>query len=114
HIYGQLGAIPEVSGADGLAYGSTLTPDAVRTAAAGLRIIHENPTADQPVAQAREILETAHRVYFLGFGFHAANLERLGVPSSCAGKRVYASAKGVSSPEWELIQRRFGINLEID
>lgn len=100
HLHGDLG------GADGVTQAVEnrapyIRRDFVEQAAAGLRIIHEG-SPDAVYARAHEWLGWAKRVYFLGFGYHHTNLERLSL-----GKVVLTHD---GSPRWhQIVGSGFGM-----
>jgi hypothetical protein len=47
-----------------------------------MRVVHEDITdRDKDFAQAKTLLKEAKRVYLMGFGFGAKNVERIDLPS---------------------------------
>lgn len=84
HLYGQLGRlpwqqkslplVPYDAGAGSSSYGLR-----IKNAAESIHIIHEyeDVEEDPNFKAAHKLLREAHRVYFLGFGFNALNVERL-------------------------------------
>jgi hypothetical protein len=85
HVYGSLGRlgwqsddpenpVPKVN------YGAAINKDTVISAASCIRIISEK-NEDLPIEfqQARDWIKEAKAVYFLGFGYHELNMQRLGV-----------------------------------
>ncbi len=82
HVHGSLGPLDWQSRPTGLpsvSYDSGMGPDIIKLAAQNIKIIHED-TADTPeFTQARNLLLNSTRVFFLGFGYHPANLKRLGI-----------------------------------
>ena len=79
HVYGSLGDLP-VYGGTGRAYSPELEPYEDILISAASRIHIANRDGDEPpdFQRARELLESAHRIVFLGFGFHEENVDRLG------------------------------------
>ena len=77
HVYGQLGPMPWQVG--GRVYTVRASAKEVRAVAQAISIYGEpdREEATAQFAQAREALAMASNIYFLGFGFHEANLERL-------------------------------------
>jgi hypothetical protein len=102
HLYGQLGGLPSLSG-EGLEFGAPLNPEVVRKAADGIQIIHEDVAKNPNFQRAHELLGTAERVCFLGFGYDQTNLERLSHYKSPSGQLVIGSAKGFTNRERQLI-----------
>ncbi len=49
-----------------------------KKAASSIIVLHESNTESQEFKKAREIIRKAQQLFFLGFGYHEANLTRLG------------------------------------
>jgi hypothetical protein len=75
HLHGELG-VYEPLNPKSLGYGSQVTVNTIRQAAAGIRIIHE-VQADERFERAQDALNEAEVVCFLGFGYAAENMARL-------------------------------------
>lgn len=111
HVHGQLGRLGTIvdDGKGTIPYGSPVmsTPDAMRIAIREISVIHSvNPTTSAFVA-ARRALEEAERIYFLGFGYNATNLDRLQIfrKKWTAERRmkciVRGTSLGLSAREWK-------------
>ena len=81
HVHGQLGLLPwqAKNGASTNAYGASLTRERLIEAASGIKIIFE-AGANEEFPRARKAIETADYIFFLGFGYHEENMQRLGMP----------------------------------
>lgn len=81
HLYGKLGLLPwEAKKKEEYSreYDSKILPHLLRKSAKSLKIIYDKLELDnQEFKQARQLLISARKIYFLGFGFHKENLERL-------------------------------------
>jgi hypothetical protein len=81
HLYGKLGLLPwEKTDSDDYAreYNPSITPHYLRKSSSSLKIIYDKvDEKDLEFKQARQLLQTATKIYFLGFGFHKDNLLRL-------------------------------------
>jgi hypothetical protein len=107
HLHGQLGTLSDYDGKK-IAFGAAIDAQAVRRAAAGIQIIHED-IKDKPQFQtAHQILSQAERICFLGFGYDQTNLERLSSGVELGNKVVIGSAKGITPMESDLIQQLLG------
>jgi hypothetical protein len=74
-------------------------------------VIHEGADTEQ-FATAKKHIEWAQRVYFLGFGYHATNLGRLGVPESLKAKSpICGTTYGLTDQELYLVNKRLGRKL---
>jgi hypothetical protein len=74
HVYGSLGDERFVEDPFNRSHPS---PEEVRRAAERLRILHEETTEAQYLAQAVGLLNEASVICFLGYGFHDLNNRRL-------------------------------------
>ena len=85
HLYGKLGMLPwEIIKKDDYSrnYNSEISPPILRRSSKSLKIIHDQVLPDnEDFRQARKILGNARRIYFLGFGYHTENLDRLKIRS---------------------------------
>ena len=108
HPYGQLGSLPGQGGQE-RPYDTTLTPEILRKAMDGIRIVSE--TADQ-TAQFRDahaLIREAQEIVFLGFGYHRENVERLELERHLpAPARVTGTVVGFTTSEFnENVQSLF-------
>jgi hypothetical protein len=114
HVHGRLGSLPwQESG--GFPYGDGNSLARVREAAAGIRIIHEADGKTEPFNLAREALRQARYVFFLGFGFHRLNVERLGLPFEKIPRfngdekwHLSGTCYGFTSTEHSILRERLG------
>lgn len=82
-----------------------------REVAAGIRIVHEDESAEYSVAH--KWLREAEAIYFLGFGYHPTNVERLNL-AGLASRSVWKRCKGTAY-EMEAAERaRALIALKLD
>ncbi len=80
HLHGRLGALPWQDGPS-RPYEPSFDQQTLRTAADSIKIIHEDISdgRDADFAKAKDLLITADQVIFMGFGYNAMNVERLGI-----------------------------------
>ncbi len=105
HVYGQLGYLPWQKTEPRRPYDASRDPKDVQIAGAGIKIIHEEH--DLQFRAAHSILQSAKRVYFLGFGYHPVNMERLDIPS-IATNHMKGTAFGLGSAEQQRARNLFG------
>lgn len=77
HVHGILGALPWQEGRVKRAYGPDASPEEKMESAKMIRIVHEEADEKHAFADAWKALQDAQRIYFLGFGYNEANLQRL-------------------------------------
>jgi len=81
HLYGKLGLLPwERQKNDDYTrnYNPEITPHILRKSSGSLKIIYDKVEPDDAdFKQAKQLLKNARKIYFMGFGFHKDNLDRL-------------------------------------
>jgi hypothetical protein len=107
HIHGLLGELPDF-GSPSRPFSDQLTPDSIRTAAAGIKVLHEGAATDPAVQEARQLLGWAEVIRFLGFGYNADNMERLALQTALARKSVMGSTIGMEDEEVKQAVSRTG------
>lgn len=106
HVHGQLGALRCLSSdGEGRPYEPTVDSVALQKCIQEIKIIHEAPEEDTEFARARDTLSKAQRICFLGFGYHPANIERLGV-LEVTGRPMHGSAYGLADAEQQQVISR--------
>jgi hypothetical protein len=80
HLHGTIGRLPW-QGDSSRPYSRFVTPETIELSAEGIRVIHESTANDATFKAARALLAAADSVIFLGFGYHADNLDRIGFKS---------------------------------
>lgn len=102
HVYGQLGALDwQSTDRDQIReYGTSDYPNNIKKAASGIKIVSEAESNDTPaLLQARKLIMKSDRIIFLGFGYHAENMDRLKLPLENALKFFGGSAMGLTETE---------------
>lgn len=108
HVYGKV--LPTDFGStDTPSYGSKtglLTCPRVAAGAERLRIVGEKgPSTDRdPFSLARQQLEEAKRICFLGFGYHESNLKPLKLHRKQPDAEVFGSAMGLGRDKRDFIE----------
>jgi hypothetical protein len=107
HPYGTVGPLPWQRQIGGIEFGDEPSPAGLLEVASQLKTFTEgtDPDASHIVAIRESMLE-AKIVVFLGFAFHRLNMQLL-IPSirpSGSPPRVFATAKGMSKSDSELVQ----------
>ena len=79
HLHGRLGCLPWQNGEGVVPYGDpTIDKQVMKTLLNEIKVVHEDITdgRDKEFTRAKVLLGEAERVYLLGFGFGARNVER--------------------------------------
>ena len=83
HLYGKLALLPwekTILSDYTREYSPEITPHFLRKSSTSLKIIYDKVDPNDPdFKKAKLLLRGARKIYFLGFGYHADNLERLGI-----------------------------------
>jgi hypothetical protein len=80
HLYGKLGALPWENSFNEYSrdYSPIVYPHHLRRSSKDLKIIYDRFDENNPeFKKAKMLMSAARRIYFLGFGYHNDNLERL-------------------------------------
>ena len=118
HLYGQLGELwEEAQSENSVPFGGVQDADeykqqlALKKAASGIRIIHDNFLGEQ-FDLPRKLLEEAEIVCFLGFGYDTTNLERIAKYTPPNGQQIIGSAMGLTESERNIVYQKFkGVGL---
>lgn len=109
HVHGSLGklkwqeakgipygTLDEYTPLNRLKFNTKLALDASRQ----IKIITENRSNFEEFQSAFKLLSEAERIYFLGFGYHPTNIERLGIQNLARKNQAlhYANTKLVHAP----------------
>lgn len=111
HVHGKLPSLPSGAIAQSDLYERFPAPwvNWVRTAASQVHVVTDD-IAQDTLDAAREALSTASVVCFLGFGYNARNLKRLGLPEVIRqdpAKAMYGTAYGLMDGERFTILQHF-------
>lgn len=108
HVHGRLGYLPWQDFApqnERREYEALLKKEAIQIAASGIKIISDNLDDTAEFVQARDLMNKAERIGFLGFGYHPRNMERLKVP---ANKVIRGTAYKYTTAEIQSLHNRYG------
>jgi hypothetical protein len=114
HLHGMLGLLPHIRGT-GRDYSAGLNPDVIRIAADGIKIVHE-VQPDKEFQQAKQLIDDAQDIVFLGFGYLETNIERLqALPSDSPEepRQWFGSAYGLGEGEKQILGQRFFQRLQL-
>lgn len=101
HLYGKLALLPweKANSSDYTReYNPKITPHFLRKSSTSLKIISDkiNLPNDPDFKKAKLLLKAARRIYFLGFGYHKDNLDRLGIKTIISGSTTPPLVEGTS------------------
>lgn len=109
HVYGSLGDFHPIPSENTRPYAESLNEAVLRLAASALYVIPEARQDDKNFQTAQTWFEWAERICFLGFGFDALNMERLGIAD------VLSHVKKAHAPTPWIVASMFGkTDKEID
>ena len=101
HVYGSLGRLewqfndpdyplPQVR------YGAQYDQDTVLSAADSIKIIpQQSPDLPKEFQDARKLIANAQALYFLGFGYHETNMQKLGIANLRIPSKIMGTAYGL-------------------
>lgn len=107
HLHGSLGKY-SLSSPGSLAYGTAISPESIRAAANEILVVSEVEDDLPTFDEAEEVLSNSERIFFLGFGFLAANIGRLRVfenfqPDLDGRPYIGGTTIGFSDDEWKAV-----------
>lgn len=104
HVYGQLIKLPwqkttnkeDQTSCPTAAY-KNISSSQIVNASNNIEVIEENRKSNQSVNDARKLINSADRIFFLGFGFDQANLRLLKFPDIIeAHQDIFCTAYGIN------------------
>ncbi len=117
HVYGQIGDLPWQNKSSFRFYDPSTFANqpAVQLSYKNIRIMHEIDTEKDPLfVKAREQLEQAEKIYFLGFGYHQMNIDRLHVKDwKVDGKEILGTSLGMTDREMNDTMKRCYNNITL-
>jgi hypothetical protein len=119
HVHGKLDHLPWEYLDDGKKreYGEQQTPPELKESSKGIRIIHESTKNDTLFQEAYELINKADNLYFIGFGFHKDNLDRLQIDKlvnegKLKEKRINGSSYKLGNAKKRSVNDYFNLNIE--
>ena len=104
HPYGQVGPLPWQDRQNGIAYGYNEWADLL-VIAEKIKTFTEGMHSGRDLSPIRQFVAQAETIVFLGFAFHAQNLELISPDIPMATRRIFATVKGIShSDEQEIVR----------
>lgn len=121
HLYGELGRLPWQKESDyvytpiprggTVPYRGAISQEELFrrlfVCQTSIRIVHEDITQDKAFSKAHELLKNAQRIYFLGFGYHPTNVNRLQVRDLIEERTVLGTYQGLSTIKKKSTTRLF-------
>lgn len=114
HVHGNLGPLPWQEGEALRPYQFTDSPQEV-LAAAGKIIVMSEKQEDAPIfSKASELMLSAEKIFFLGFGYHDINLRRLKLGLLAGKTNKFGTSLGLGHAEWRSISDTWRITFKGD
>lgn len=116
HMYGQIGTLPWQK--TGVQYSrkyhhEQISDSDLQSSAWGIRIIHEQNQVDL-FDEAFLLLNEAEYVYFLGFGYHQMNLDRLRIAEvNNVGKTILGTCMNMTTRRIQETEQRTGNKVQL-
>jgi hypothetical protein len=102
HPYGAVGTLPWQVGGDGVGFGANRSD--LLNLAGQIRTFTECLEDAPEVDAMRNRVKEAEVVVFLGFAFHRLNMELITPRAPTKATRIYATAKGISKSDCDVVQ----------
>ena len=116
HLHGKLGELSPSDRKNYKSYSQEFSIKDINTCIRNIKIIHEDvPKDDVQFNTAIDLISKADIIWFLGFGFHKANLKRLRIPEILpSGKEILATTLGKELGELYEIYNSLKGRLKLD
>jgi len=116
HLHGKLGELSPSDKENYKSYSQEFSMKYINTCIRNIKIIHEDvPKDDVQFNAAIDLISKADIIWFLGFGFHKANLRRLRIPEILpSGKEILATTLGKEIGELYEIYNSLKGRLKLD
>jgi len=88
HVHGRLGALPWQDGAIKRRYDAKINMDQIKDVSDQIKVLSEKVDRSTEFDEAFEIISSAKKICFLGFGYNRKNLQRLRINESLRGKTI--------------------------
>ncbi len=105
HPYGMVGKLKTNINQSGVPFGTKLQPQELIKAAEDIRTYSEQVKDKKSLDKIKDIIEVAEAIIFLGFAYHAQNIEILRPPQKTRIKSVFGTALGFSDPDLEEVRK---------
>ena len=100
HPYGVVGALPWQDRRTHVSFGGLLRNADLIDVANEIRTFTEQVEANDPaLALISQQVQEAETIVFLGFGYHALNMDLLSIEKTGSVRRVFGTAKGISDTD---------------
>lgn len=113
HVHGQLAPLAIGSHSIGRAYEHTVTASAVEQAAQGIVVLPQAEDNSPAFGRARTLVWEASQVVFLGLGYDADNMRRLGIDELDSNRdpvlTLMGTAYGLTPLENKRLRTRWGV-----
>jgi len=99
HIYGQIAPLKWQDSAQGVDYRPPIRASLLQSASLNIRTIYEEQQNPE-LKEAHELLKSAERIFFMGFGYAPENMGVLNLPGLIPpGCQIYGTAFGIMEKE---------------
>lgn len=110
HVHGHLGYLPFQDNR-GRKYNPYIDSEIIRSAASTIKLAYEtmDTGSNEFVKEIQKTIQSAEKIYFLGFSFHPDNMEILGIdPSINLNRHVVGTSIGISSNKRREVEGKYG------
>lgn len=111
HVHGQLGEYWE-QGENSRSYRIGICKDQFETISEQIKIVTEDESTSPEYNQANQILSRSSEIYFLGFGYHQRNCERL--KTKFLRAKTLGSGYELTPNQAEIIKGNTGIKIDTE
>lgn len=104
HPYGTVGHLPWQTDSNSIPFGGRSYGKNLLALAGEIQTFTERVEDASALSAIRQLVHHAKTIVFLGFAFHKQNMELMQPPTPKSGKRVFATASGISDSDCRIIE----------
>ena len=112
HVHGSLGLLPWQKGTYCRSYENTLSLSEIALASEQIIVMSEKDSGAPVFYTIHNLLEKASKIFFLGFGYHNTNLQRLGMGRLLIKTNKFGTSFGLGDADWRTISDTWRITFK--
>ena len=106
HPYGMVGRLPWQGGRVSTPFGADVSGRDLLSLAEQIKTYTERIEDEEAITEMRQLVQKAKVIVFLGFAFHQQNMRLIKPDQKSKAKRVFATARGISSGDTAIVEKQ--------
>ena len=106
HPYGMVGRLPWQGEGVSTPFGADVSGSDLLSLAEQIKTYTERIEDEEAITEMRQLVQKAKIIVFLGFAFHHQNMRLIKPDQKSKAKRVFATARGISSGDTAIVEKQ--------